>query len=342
MINRKRYIVPLLVATLSSGCSSPFRGTRLEATMDPGSDVDPQTLVVPTPGKYPGEPGYYSHYELFAEIGGWGVTRLATFLIQPAIRVDHPCLQFLEDRFRVLEVPDATAMAPACPDVDRPDDPTVADRAAFINMERFAQLEKMYAVVSLAPTKPTEDASGNEIFDHWPGYEFTDDWGWPPELFYSPREHDPARKLDWCNLIQEQVERYCASLPEGYYVGNPIQLTFPRNGEFYGLLSGVDPRIGGPVGGISLAVDQNLDKLTGMFLVKEPDPSRVSEENIHEDLPPDPNGYVILAATTNGLGSIDRDAFRGVIHVVMVSPFGATLRMEVAVFTNLDEDPIGI
>ena len=340
---RRMFFVLAASLTLAVGCSKPFSGSRLEATLDPGAGVDPASLVVPTPGKHPGEPGYFSHYELYAEIGGWGVTRLAVFLVQPAIRVEHPCLQFLEDRFRTLEVPDATAMAPACPDgPDRPDSPTVADRALYINMERFAQLETIYAVVSTAPTRPTQDASGNEIYDHWPGYDFTDEWGWPPELFYSPHEEDPAKKLDWCNLKKDKVEQYCASLPEGYYVGNPIQLTFARNGRFYGTLSGVDPRTGGPIGGISLAVDQRLDDITGLFLVKEPDPSRISEENIDEDLPPDPNGFVILAATRSGLGRINRNRYRGVIHVTMVSPYGATLRMEVAVFTNLDEDPIGI
>ncbi len=302
---------------LAVGCVEPYSGTRLDMNLSVGAGLDSQILILPTPGKHPGEEGYFSHYELFAEVNG-GVVRLATFLVQPSIRPDNPCLQYLPDDF--------------CREGAQPCGP-------YINMQRFASLEGLLAVVSTPVTGPVEDASNIYGYDFVPSINFME---WPDDLFLDPSLADPAEKLSRDNLQQDAVETFCKDLPDGYYVGNPIQLTFPNNGQMYGIVDGADPRNGMQVGGITFFVKGKLYGMTSLFITKEKDPSRLLPENRErEDLLPGPDSQVFLVARRDELvGYIHDREERGVTTALLVNPFGLAVTMHASIFEDMDKDPI--
>jgi len=315
------------VLVLMGGCVESYPGTRLELTIQTNGTA-PSILVLPTPGLRPGDAAYFSHYEVHAVFEGGGMARLASFLIQPVLHADNPCLQFTPDDF--------------CVDLPgQPCDP-------YVNMDRYRPLEAMLGVVSLASTRPadatdvdtwTDDASG---YVHWPGYDFM---AWPSALFVDPDLPDPKTLLARENLNQEEVEDFCARLPSGYYLGNGAQLTYPLRGLLYGVVDMNDPRTGSPVGGVTLWVPGKLHGMTELLVIKEPDPKRVAARNpdnlSRTDLLPSEDSQVFLSGRSDQVfGYIRRDMYRGVTRVLLENPFGLPITMTAVVFEDIDEDPI--
>jgi hypothetical protein len=305
----------LAAALLLAGCFEPFDGTRLEINLAVGGGMDRSSLILPTPGLRPGDADYFSHYEIHAKFGDFGMSRLASFILQPVIHVDNPCLQFQYDRFCV-SVPENPCVDP-------------------INMQRFANLETILAMVSM-PFTVSEDGSS---FDHSPGYEFM---RWPDALFADPTLTDRAEKLARANLVEEEVESFCDALPAEYYLGNVAQLTFPLSGALHVAVDGSDPRNGTAIGGGFLMVAGKLHGMTELVVTRERDPRRLSAENLRRtDLLPGTDGQVFLVGQENGsFGSIDREAYRGVTSVNLVSPYNLPFNMHVIVFEDIDEDPV--
>lgn len=317
----------LLVALFCAGCVESYSGSRLELTIQPNG-LESSVLILPTPGLRPGDPGYFSHYELHAVFVGGGMARLNSFLIQPVLHADNPCLQFTPDEY-CIDVP------------DQPCD-------AYVNMERYRPLESILGVVSLATTRPadateldtwTDDASD---FVHWPGYDFM---AWPSALFEDATLSDPLARLARENLIQEAVEDFCGHLPKRYYLGNGAQLTFPLRGSLLGVLDTNDPRTGSPIGGVTLWVPGKLADMTELLVIKERDPKRVAARNpdnvSRTDLLPSDDSQVFLSGRSDEvLGFLRRDMYRGVTRVLLENPFGLPITMTVTVFEDIDEDPI--
>ena len=73
---------------LVAGCVDTYSGTRMEMGIQVDSQLDTNILVLPTPGLQPGDDGYFSHYEIHANIRDEGLVRLATFLVQPVLHVE--------------------------------------------------------------------------------------------------------------------------------------------------------------------------------------------------------------------------------------------------------------
>lgn len=298
-----------------AGCVDTYSGTRLEANLsvDPGFPRD--FLVLPTPGRSQGDPGYYSHYEIFARIDGAGWVRLQAFLIRPAIEVDSPCQKFVPEEY-CIDVPEL------------PCDP-------FMNPERFRRVEQILGVISVAATEAA-DGTG---YDHVPGWDYA---AWPDSLFVDPTMADSALKLARENLVQSAVEAFCRDLPHDTYLGNGAQLTFPFSGRLMGVVDGPDPRTGSTIGGFSLNLPGKLKGMTELLLTREKDPARLSPElRNRRDLPPGEGGQVLLVGQKGGpLGHIRDDVYRGVVSVQLESPYHLPIHMHVIVFEDIDEDPI--
>jgi hypothetical protein len=304
-----------LCTLLSAACVESYDGTRLEANLSVSPGFDRSFLVLPTPDARPGEPGYYSHYELHARLDDGGWVRLRSFLIRPVIQVENPCLQFVEDEF--------------C--IDVPGQP--CDR--WVNMQRYERLEQILGVISVPPTETT-DGTG---YAHEPGYDFM---AWPDRLFVDAGLEEPSAKLSRDNLDPAAVQAFCDELPAAYYVGNGAQLTFPENGKLYGVVDGVDPRTGSTVGGFSLNLPGKLHGLTELLVTRERDPARLSAElRDRRDLLPGPDSRVLLVGQAGGpFGAVERDRYRGVTSVQLESPYALPISMHVIVFEDIDEDPI--
>jgi hypothetical protein len=303
------------------GCVDTYDGTRLQGNLWIGTGLERSFLVLPTPGRRPGDEGYFSHYELHAEIAGQGYVRLTNFLIQPALHIDNPCLQFTPDDFCV----------PAEHECDQ-----------YANMARYEYLKDIFAIVSPGETFPTYDASNPYDFDHVPSYDFM---SWPEYLFVDPLETSAATKLARSNLVPDEVETFCQwCLPPGFYLGNPRLLTNPLHGDLHGVVDGPDPRTGAMVGGFTLLVPGKLDRMTELWVVREPDPSRLAPENIDRtDLLPSPGSQLLLIARSDGsLGYIRDDMYRGVTTVFLESPYLLPVFMHLVIFGDIEEDPIGI
>lgn len=307
----------VLVATIGLGaCVETYDDTRVEANLTVGVGLDRNFVVLPTPGRRPGDAGYFSHYELFVNIDEAGWARVTSFLIQPTIHATSPCLQFIPDTFCV-DVPGAPC-------------------APYINMQRFAPLATILGVVEPAPTAPAANPTG---YDHAPGFAFSD---WPDALFVDPTESVAASKLARSNLVESEVRRFCEEAPPAYYVGNPSQLTLPRKGTLLGVVDGTDPRTGGSIGGISLRLAGKLHRVSQILLTRESDPGRLSPDNIGRgDLLPGADGQVFLVARRDeSLGYIRSGEFRGVTTALMVSPHALPLSMHMVIYGDIDEDPI--
>lgn len=308
----------LLIFAVSACQGEPYHGSRIIANLY-FANMDAESLVTPTRQRIlgterfvqlqPGDSGYVDHYELYAGIKGVGTVRLLNFLIRPAMEVHHPCLQFLPDETRV----DGEGEGPF-----------------YLNMCRspFPELERQeFFVVSAAPT---------DIGTANPGYDY---WTWGADLLApdSPTEPDCTRNVRM-KFNREATESFCAQLHPDVYVPNPYQLTKPRSGQYYGVVDGIDPRTNLATGGLSLTVDYNLEKVTSLFIVAEPDPTRLSRENFHKNLPPGA-GKVILMSELNGYyGYIDKKGFEGVWHGLMVNPEGLSIYFEYTIYYNIDKD----
>jgi hypothetical protein len=313
-------VVAVLLAS-GIGCVDTFDDTRIQGNLWVGTGLDRRFLVLPTPGRRPGDVGYFSHYEVHAEIEGMGYVRLANFLIQPALHADNPCLQFTPDDFCV---------------------PAEYECDPWVNMVRYEYLEDIFAVISPGETFPTYAPGNPYEFDHRPGYDFM---SWPDHLFVDPLETNPASKLARSNLWPDEVQEFCEyCLPPGFYLGNPRLLTSPLHGELFGVVDGRDPRTGATVGGFALLVPGKLDRMTALLVLREPDPSRLAPENIQrQDLPPSGGSQIFLIARSDeSLGYIRDDMYRGVTTARLENPYSLPVFMDVVIFGDIDEDPIGI
>lgn len=311
-----------LVAMGLWGCVETYSDTRLQANLWVGSKFPRPSLVTPTPGLRPGDPGYFSHYELFARIGEAGMVRLATFLIQPSLHADNPCLQFLPDPFCV------SVEGKEC-------DP-------FINMQRYAPMEGIFVMVKPAVTFAVPPGFSAYGYDHYPSFNFS---RWPDEIFLDPDLTPDASKLARDNLRQEVLDEFCAScLPEGYYLPDPTSLSDPAQGEIFGIVDGPDPRSGVGLGGIFMKLPGKLHGLTEMLVVRERDPSRLNAENYHRlDLLPGPDSQVLLVARKDeSIGYIRDREIWGVTSVQLANPYGLAVFMRMVIFGDIEKDPVGI
>lgn len=302
------------------GCVENYSDTRIQANLWIGAGITRDYLVLPTPGLRPGEPGYFSHYELHAKFEGGGMVRLVSFLIQPLVHLDSPCYRFIADPF--------------C--IDSEEFPCLD----YLVMDRFAFLEEIFGVISPGLTRPSADPNNPYGYEHMPGYNFMD---WPNHLFVDPYEWAPGPKLARENLIREAVEEFCAyCLPKGYYLGNPIEFTLPYKGELFGTVDGPDPRNASAQGGFTIWLPGKLHGMTELLLIWEVDPSRLNEENINRtDLLPTSESRVFLVARRDAsIGHIRKGEYRGVTTVFMESPYFLPVFMHAVVFEDLDEDPV--
>jgi len=314
---KQLFVFLLLISTISCQ-GEPFHGARVIANLY-YANLDGQTLVTPSrvrlPGQsaytylQPGDPGYVDHYELYAGIDGVGTVRLLNFHIRPAIEVHHPCLQFLEDTTRI---------------------DGVGEGPFYFNMCRnpYPDLEaQMLVVVSASPS----DAGTPN-----PGYDFYD-WGADLRDPASVDTPDCATNTRF-TYVKEATEAFCAQLHPTYYVGNPFQLTKPISGEFFGVVDGIDPRTNLATGGLSFAIPYDLADVSSLFVVAEPDPARLSAENIGLNLPPGAGEVVLISEADGYYGYLDKRSFDGVWHGLMVHPEGLGLYFEYTLYHDLDKD----
>lgn len=320
------WIYLLVVLTIS--CQEPYHGSRIVANIYYGTGFDEQTLISPTrtPGfnntftyGNPGDPGYVDHYELYAGIDGLGTVRLKNFLIRPALENHHPCMQFIEDTVRV-------------------DDGD--GQVHYLNMcsYPFPDLNRDLLAVVSAP--PTGIGTAN------PGYNFLE-WGQDLRSTENTVDNPSCRTVDGTPVEekivynQEAVTAYCSQLHKDYYIGNPYQLTSPINGEFYGLVDTLDPRTGLATGGFSFTIEYKIENISSLFVVADPDPDRLSEDNINENIPPNPEGKIILMSELDGnFGYLDKNMFEGTWHGIMESPIGDGLWFEYTIFYDMDKDSV--
>ncbi len=304
-----------LILGLLAGCVEVYDGARIEANISvlgiTGGD-----LVLPSPGLNPGDPGYFSHYELHANILGQGTVRLTNFIIQPALLIHHPCSQYEPDIY--------------CIDAEgSPCDP-------YINMLRFESHEGLFMAVSVAPT--VQDATG---WTHAVAYDFMDPRQFPDNLFHDLSLTDPEEFLNRDNLVESEVHAFCDALDPDYYLGNPNHLERPRSGSSLGPIDGPDPRTGSVIGGVTFYSPAKLEHMTELMLTRETDPERLSPDNINQNLAPGADGQTLLLAQKNGpYGFIRFGEYRGVMTVSLESPLGIPIFMTGTVYYNMDDDPI--
>jgi len=313
MIARKTLAATLILG-LVAGCVEVYDGARIEANISV-LGISHNELVVPTPGLYAGDPGYFSHYELHANILGMGTIRLQNFLIQPSLVTLHPCSQYEPDTYCV------DAVGAPCDE--------------YINMFRFKSHESIFLAVTVAPS--VADATG---WTHRVAYDFMDPRQFPDELFEDPGLTDPAVRLHRDNLVESEVRAFCDALHPDYYLGNPNQLTQPRSGSMLGAIDGPDPRTGSVIGGLTFHSPARLEHMTELMITREADPQRLSPDNIDRNLPPGANGQTLLLAQKHGpYGYIRFGEYRGVMTVSLESPVGIPVFMTGTVYYDLDNDP---
>ncbi len=303
-----------LILGLLTSCVEVYDGARIEANISL-LEMSTEELVLPSHGLNPGDPGYFSHYELHANIAGMGTIRLQNFLIVKSLHILHPCSQFEPDRY--------------CVDAEgSPCDP-------YINMYRFVSHEDIYLAVSVAPT--VEDGTG---WNHAVTTDFMDPRQFPDELFVDPDLTVPEEKLNRDNLDEDEVRDFCAALHPDYYLGNPNQLTQPRSGNLLGAIDGSDPRTASIIGGLTFYSAARLEHMTELLITRESDPERLSPELINENLPPGEDGQTLLLAQKSGpYGTIRFGEFRGVMTVSLESPLGIPVFMTGTVYYDMDNDP---
>jgi len=314
----KQLLIFLVSLSFFSCQGEPFHGSRIIANLY-FANIDGETLITPTrvrdPGGsgytylQPGDPGYVDHYELYAGIDGVGSVRLLNFHIRPALEVHHPCLQFLEDTTRVDGVGEGPFYFNMC-------------RPPYPDVEKY-----MFVVVGASPT---------DLGTASPGYNFLD---WGADLLDPSSVSTPDCSTNTrLTYLQEATEAFCAQIDSSVYIGNPFQLTKPLSGEFFGVVDGIDPRTNLAIGGLSFSILYDLSGITSLFVIAEPDPTRLTEENFSLNLPPGAGKVVLMSELEGYFGYLDKESFEGVWHGLMVHPEGEPLFFEYTVYPDLDTD----
>ncbi|MGM0596123.1 MAG: hypothetical protein ACQES9_03710 [Myxococcota bacterium] len=321
-INKTKYKLAILFGVLLLvACEEPFHGSKIISNIYFGSDFTGDDLVTPSrlsngPGQgytylSPGDPGYISHYELYAGYENSGTVRLFNFHIRPALEVHHPCYQIFKNE---------TNVEPGVEYVDMCHYP-------------FPEIEKnMFVFVKAVPSNIDQAFNPGYNWQQWNDNFITSD-----ATVVDKPSCDGQRQ----EYSLEGLKEFCNNLHPDYYIGNPYQITFPKNGTLYGFLDGSDPRTAMQIGGISLSIEHKLEKINSLFIVAEPDQSRISQENYDLNLPPGNSGKIVLMSEIDGLfGYIDKNMIEGTWHGLMENPQGNSLKMEYTIYYNLDEDPV--
>jgi hypothetical protein len=128
-----------------------------------------------------------------------------------------------------------------------------------------------------------------------------------------------------------------------FYIGNIIQLSAPRSGQFYGLVDMLDPNAGLPLGGVSVLAPYGLSQATEIFITVEDHSVGAPDPNIGNRVDAKNRGPVVIVGKTD---SGDTGAGRGVMTANLIAPQNVSFPGmavpggHVSVYLNLDDDPV--
>jgi hypothetical protein len=342
--SHRALLAGLAVASLAhTGCVDTFAGSNLQFDF---AEPTPAAGGTDPDGAQPPDDTYLTFYALDHEyvLDGDGlpatdadgdplILSTAVFEVQrfelvPVIRRASPCLIDIEEhRFPGLHATQYAVKMREATGITDPFDPpngaSEGDISDVLDADRritqLADLEgTVKAVVGTAAfrypdAQPDCNATGDEI----PAPDCIDD-------------ESNAQRLRACRS-------YWAANPL-FYEGSDRVFSLPLNGAFYGLVEGTNPINGGPLGGASLFVDENLaekDSFTINWQFKDYD----------GDGDPDyPAGFLDThEASATGytfMSGLPEHRTRGVINAQLVSPFNSAIFVDVGIFPNLGEDDV--
>ena len=133
-----------------------------------------------------------------------------------------------------------------------------------------------------------------------------------------------------------------ASYDPDFYIGNIVQLSAPRNGQFYGLVDTLDPTAGQELGGIAALVPFALDQASEIFITLEDHSVGSPDSTIGNRVDPEHRGAVVLGGRVHTGGT---ESGRGFETADLTAPAnitigGLTPGGHVSIYVNLDDDNV--
>ena len=151
-----------------------------------------------------------------------------------------------------------------------------------------------------------------------------------------------SNPLTWPNAARLRACELPSTDDPDFYIGNLVQLTAPRNGQFYGLVDTLDPTAGVQLGGIAAQVPFALDQATEIFVTVEDHSVGSPDASIGNRVDPERRGAVVLGGLVRTGGA---DSGRGLLTADLAAPANITIGGlvpggHVSIYVNLDADNV--
>ena len=160
---------------------------------------------------------------------------------------------------------------------------------------------------------------------------------------YRAHVGSPAPKSDpltWAPADRLRVCAAAAAADRDFYIGNALQLTAAKGGQFYGLVDSLDPTAGLALGGITILTPYGLDQATELFVTVEdhavgaPDPAIADPVDPAHRGPVVVRGALMRGGPTSGRGLVTAD----LAAPVEITIGGRAPGGHISLYVSLDAD----
>jgi hypothetical protein len=293
----------------STACVQPFDGSWTEFVLGTGvhtAGTDDANLAL-------GQPPSETHYEMWV-VTGQNAFKVGQFQVVTQIQRDFPC--FIEDdEARYPGLHSSQIAAKTRDDLLAAGDPAsgsltvglIADAEQRVLNQ--AKLESMLkAVVEYDPSVTPADIVA--LAADVPAIGLIDD-------------ASNATRAQKCKA-------FFAAHPR-FYVGNDRVFSLPHNGQFYGMVDGVDPRNNAFVGGAGLALPATFKEFDELWINWQFNDTNPATNPRVDTFGPSATGYHYLRGQP-------QNRTRRVINVPMSNDLFGSINAEVAIYPGIDED----
>jgi hypothetical protein len=302
-------VCALALAATSTSCVEAFTGSFIEIVMAPSTHV-------PGQGNPEARPPEGTHYELWVTSGG-GATRVFQFRIVNQVDLDFPC--FVEDVEAKYPGLHSSSIFERVRDDElanpQGDNPNVNEGLSQAQVDRItdAQQREIRANQVAGGVKALVGYDPNTLPADLAELEMRVAMEAPIDRI---DDESNARRTEICEQFFDEHPRF--------YVGFDSVFSLPLNGDWYGVVTGLDPRTGAPLGGAGFTVPyalEDFDQLQVRWNYDDP----------------------AMSVSTNGtfyVGGPPIHRTRRTINVSMTNESFSALGGDIAIFPSLGEDDV--
>ena len=323
----------VVAAVAAGGCVDGFGGSNVQIDFSPGTPLPAPPGVMPGPNQVPGNT-FFTLFAVDQEKDGQGVVireflhEVQRFELRQAVDLRSPCMIDVEDSpYPGIHVSGFPAKERAVTGIADPraappgTDPVLIQRVltADQRLGNAMVLQAVKAVTSASVQLYPALASACA------------DAGGEPQLIPPPTCIDDASNARRLELCEQSW-----SFDRLKYEGSDKVLIAPLSGELYGFVIGANPVNGATLGGAGVFVDEVLVADAYAINWQYKDGNGDGEPDYPPSFPDDQKSVTGFRYLTG----YPETRTRGVTHVPLTHPADPSISALMAIFSELDDDPV--